>query len=171
MDEILEIAKYTIPSIITGAVAAYFLKQFVHIENSKRKFEALKVKKKESLPKKLEAYERMILFLDRIHLVNLVFRITPDDSNKIDYAKFLLAQINAEFEHNLVQQIYLSQECWTLIENTKNTILNNITAYSMQDDITTGEELQKLLIDIGNDGESPTKIAQQFIQQEVQSIL
>lgn len=171
MNEIIEISKYTIPSIVTGVVAAYFLKQFVYIENNKRNFEALKIKKKESLPKKLEAYERMILFLDRINLNNIVYRINAENINKIEYAKLLLTQINAEFEHNLVQQVYISQECWKLIEDTKNTILNNITAYSMQENINTGEDLQKLLIEIGNDGESPTKIAQQFIQQEVQSIL
>ena len=171
MDEILEILKYTLPSVITGGVAAYFLKQFVFMESNKRRFEMLNDKKKQSLPIRLQAYERMTLFLERINITNLAYRVDPETFNKIEYAKLLISQINAEYEHNLVQQIYLSPDCWTLITNTKTTILNNITACSMQDNLTSGKDLQQELIKIGKEGPSPTQIAQQFIQKEVQSIL
>lgn len=171
MDEILEILKYILPSIVTAAVAAYFLRQYVFMENSKQKFELLNDKKKQSLPIRLQAYERMILFLDRIHLSNIAFRIDPEEFHKIEYSKLLIAQINAEFEHNLVQQIYLSPDCWKLIVNTKTTILNNITACSMQDNLSSGKDLQQELIKIGQEGTSVTQIAQEYIQKEVQSIL
>ncbi|ANW96681.1 hypothetical protein AXE80_10540 [Wenyingzhuangia fucanilytica] len=171
MNEILEILKYTIPSIITAGVAAYFLKQYVHLENNKRKFEMLNDKKKQSLPIRLQAYERMTLFLERINLKSLPYRVEPDGINKIEYAKLLITQINAEFEHNLVQQIYISNDCWKLIVNTKTTVLNNITAYSMQDNLVSGKDLQQELIKIGSEGESPIQITQQYIQKEVQSIL
>lgn len=171
MDEISEILKYTIPAIITGGVAAYFLKQYVSLENNKRKFEMLTDKKKQSLPIRLQAYERMILFLDRINLANIAARIEPGNTNKIEYAKLLIIQINSEYDHNLVQQIYVSEECWKMINNTKITILNNITACSMEDNITSGKDLQQALIKLGQEGVSSSQIAQQYIQKEVQSIL
>ena len=171
MNDFFEILKYTIPAIITGGIAAYFLKQYVLMEQNKQKFEMLSDKKKQSLPIRLKAYERMTLFLERINIINLAYRIDPETFNKIEYAKLLIAQINAEFEHNLVQQIYVSPDCWTLIVNTKTTILNNITAYSMHDNLTSGKDLQQELIKFGKEGPSPTQIAQQFIQKEVQTIL
>ncbi|MGY5355848.1 DUF7935 family protein [Wenyingzhuangia sp. IMCC45467] len=171
MNEVLEILKYTVPSIITGGIVAYFLKQYVHLENNKRKFEMLQDKKKQSLPIRLQAYERMTLFLERINLSNIAIRVEAGNTNKIEYAQLLITQINAEFEHNLVQQIYVSEDCWKLLNNTKTTILNNITAYSMQDHLVSGKDLQQKLIDIGKEGKSPTQIAQQYIQKEVQSIL
>ena len=171
MDEISEILKYTIPAIITGGVAAYFLKQFVYMDDNKRKFEMLNDKKKQSLPIKLQAYERMTLFLDRINMVNITNRIDAGDTNKIEYAKLIIFQINTEFQHNLVQQIYISEECWKMIVNTKITILNNITACSMQDHLTSGRDLQQALISLGSEDTSITQITQQYIQKEVQSIL
>ncbi|MEN8765198.1 MAG: hypothetical protein ACN4EF_08175 [Wenyingzhuangia sp.] len=171
MNEITEILKYTVPAMITGGIAAYFLKQYLSLEHSKRKFELLNDKKKQSLPIRLQAYERMILFLDRTSMTNIASRIEPEQTNKIEYAKRLILQINSEYEHNLAQQIYVSEECWTMINNTKTTILNNITACSMQDDLKSGKDLQQELIKLGLEGLSSTQIAQQYIQREVKSIL
>lgn len=170
MDEIIEILKYTIPSIVTGGVAAYFLKQHNALENNKRKFELFQEKKKQSLPIRLQAYERMTLFLERIHLANITDRVDTYEANKIEYAKSLIVNINVEFEHNLVQQIYMSTECWNAIKNTKDTLLNVITAESMKENITSGQELKQVLKQISTTSVSPTIVAQQMIQQEVQNL-
>lgn len=169
MNEFIELLKYTIPSIVTGGVAAYFFKQILANESNKRKFNAFKEKKKQSLPIRLQAYERMTLFLERIELTNLLNRIEPLNSNKIEYAKLLITQINAEFEHNLVQQIYISEDSWKLIKNAKQTTLNTITAHSMKEEINSGKELQIALLKMSN-SDSPTTIAQQFIQKEVHQL-
>ncbi len=170
MNEIIEILKYTIPSLVTGGVAAYFLKQFVAEEHSKRKYELFADKKKESLPIRLQAYERMTLFLERIEFNNLTERLKPLDFNKIDYAQLLIHQINTEFEHNLVQQIYVGSECWNLIKVAKQTTLNMITAQSMKEHIETGQELSKALKEETTSKEYPILLAQEFIQQEVQKL-
>ena len=170
MNAILEILKYTIPSIVTAGIAIYFFRQFVALENSKQKFKLFKEKKKQGLPIRLQAYERMTLFLSRINLKSLALRVEPGKTNKIEYAQLLITQINIEFEHNLVQQIYISEECWKLVKDTKQTILNNITAYSMQENIVSGLDLKQELFN-SDQKTSPTQIAQKFIQQEVQNIL
>ncbi|NIJ46273.1 hypothetical protein FHR24_002757 [Wenyingzhuangia heitensis] len=169
MNEFIELLKYTIPSIVTAGVAAYFFKQILNNETNKRKFEAFAEKKKHSLPIRLQAYERMTLFLERIEPTNILARIEPFEMNKIEYAKLLITQINAEFEHNLVQQIYISEDAWKLVKNAKQTTLNTITAQSMKENINSGKELQTALLHLKN--ESPIIIAQQFIQKEVQNIL
>lgn len=170
MNTFLEILKYTAPSIVTGVVAAYFLKQYVNEAQSKRNHELFAEKKKQGLPIKLQAYERMTLFLERIELNSITQSIQPLDFNKIEYAQLLIHQINSEFEHNLVQQIYVGEDCWKLIKNAKQTTLNMITAQSMEDNINTGIELQQKLQKEVQDKDAPTIIAQQFIQQEVQKL-
>lgn len=170
MNEILEILKYTVPSIVTGLVAAYLLKQYVAVEHNKQKFELLKDKKQQGLPIRLQAYERMTLLMERINLASIVMRIAPLETNQIEYAQLLIQQINSEFEHNLVQQIYVSDECWDIVKNTKQTILNAITAQSMKEPINSGKKLQQALLEIVNDSGSPTVVAQQFIQQEVRKL-
>lgn len=170
MNDFIEVLKYTFPSLITGGVAAFFLKQMMASEYNKRKFDAFAEKKKNSLPIRLQAYERMTLFLERIHLKNITERVAPYEANKIEYAKSLIVQINAEFEHNLVQQIYVSEECWKTIVNAKETILNMITAESMKDHIHSGKELQQALFTISKDNVLATTVAQQYLQQEAQEL-
>lgn len=170
MNEIIEILKYTVPSLITGGIAAYFLKQFVSEEHSKRKYEMFADKKKEGLPIRLQAYERMILFLERIDLNSITDRLQPLEFNKIEYAQLLIHQINTEFEHNLVQQIYISSECWNLIKTAKQTTQNMITAQSMKENIKSGVDLVNSLREEVKGKQSPTQIAQQFVQQEVHKL-
>ncbi|MGY5352658.1 DUF7935 family protein [Wenyingzhuangia sp. IMCC45533] len=170
MEDIIEILKYTVPSLITGGIAAYFLKQFIAEEHSKRKFEMFSEKKKEGLPIRLQAYERMTLFLERIDIPNLTGRIQSLEFNKIEYAQLLIHHINTEFEHNLVQQIYVSSECWNLIKTAKQTTQNMITAQSMKEHVDTGADLTKELLSEIKDKETPCFIAQQFLQQEVHKL-
>lgn len=170
MNEFLEIIKYTVPSIVTGVVAAYFLKQYVTEEQNKRNYNLLADKKKQSLPLRLQAYERMTLFLERIELTAITERVQPLEFNKIEYAQLLIHQINSEFEHNLVQQIYVTEDCWKLLRNSKQTTLNIITAQSMNDEISSGIELQQALQKEATGKDAPTVIAQQFIQQEVHKL-
>lgn len=170
MMEFLEILKYTVPSIITAFIASYFLKQHIALENSKNKFEMFSEKKKQSLPIKLQAYERMTLFLERIELENITNRISPIGFNKIEYAQLLITQINTEFEHNLVQQIYVGEDCWKLIKNAKQITLNMITAQSMKEEIKDASELKEAIQYEVQNSKGPTVIAQQIIQQEVQKL-
>lgn len=171
MNDILEILKYTVPSAITGLVAAYFLKQYVNEESNKRRFEMFGEKKKQSLPIRLQAYERMTLFIERMELENITNRVLPFEANKIEYAQMLITQINSEFEHNLVQQIYVSADCWKLIKNAKQTTLNIITAQSMKENITSGLELQQALQQVlKEEKENPITLAQEYVQKEVHQL-
>ena len=76
------------------------------------------------LPIKLQAYERLLLFCERINPVKMLVRIQPISDNTNAYLQLLIANIEQEFEHNLVQQIYISDDTWTAIIATKRAIIN-----------------------------------------------
>ena len=80
--KILEILAYTLPSIITGAVAYYLFNSYFKDQQNTRRWLLQKENQKDSLPIRLQAYERMALFLERINPSNLLIRITPFSSDK-----------------------------------------------------------------------------------------
>src|SRR5436190_23903760 len=124
--KIIELLSYTLPAIVTGSVAYYFFLLHTKNEQERRHYLLAKEAQKDLLPLRLQAYERMVLFLERISLSKLLVRISPVSENKNDYANFVIAQIEQEFDHNLAQQIYMSDECWMVITTTKNTTIQMI---------------------------------------------
>ena len=74
----------------------------------------------------LRAYERMMLFLDRIEPVGMINRLGAHNLSADEVSTILIKNIASEYEYNVSQQIYMSNELWTMIELTKNTIINSI---------------------------------------------
>ena len=58
---------------------------------------SIKENQKQSLPIKMQAYERMTLFLERITPSNLLIRVTPISSNKEDYEALIIQNIENNF--------------------------------------------------------------------------
>lgn len=125
-DKILEGLAYAIPALVTGGVAYFIFSGFLKQSNSEKKLEMLANKKKEALPIKLQAYERMLLFCERINPVKLLLRVKPIGDKTEDYLQLLMANIDQEFEHNMVQQLYISDESWNVIIASKTAILNTL---------------------------------------------
>ena len=96
-DKLLEIAAYTIPALITGGVAFVMMQKFYNSEESKRKFELLRENQKQALPIRLQAYERMVLLLERINPTQLLLRVAPISKSKDDYVTLLSHHIQTEF--------------------------------------------------------------------------
>jgi len=109
---IIELVSYTLPTLIMAFVAYSFFELYTKNETEKRKYLLQKDTKPDTLALRLQAYERMTLFLERINPSQLLVRITPISEDKKDYQNFVIAQIEQEYEHNLAQQIYISDECW-----------------------------------------------------------
>ena len=168
-DKIFEILTYTIPSIITGGVAYYFFNSHIKNENKARKLALIADRKKESLPIKLQAYERMLLFCERINPAKLLLRIKPIGTDKNSYLHLLNANIEQEFEHNMVQQIYISDTTWTAILAAKAAILNKIKLIAETSD-DANKMRENILIEYSKHI-SPSETAIAFIKSEVKKLV
>lgn len=168
-DKIFEILTYTIPSIITGGVAYYFFNSHIKNENKARKLALLADKKKESLPIKLQAYERMLLFCERINPSKLLLRVKPIGTDINSYLQLLNANIEQEFEHNMVQQIYISDTTWTAIIAAKAAILNKLKLISETSDDANNMR-ENILIEYSKQV-SPSETAITFIKSEVKKLI
>ena len=168
-NKILESIGYILPAVVTGVVAYYMFNGFIKQQNSDKKLELLAEKKKDSLPIKLQAYERLLLFCERINPVKILARIQPLSSNAIEYLQLLIGNIEQEFEHNLVQQIYISNDSWMAILATKNAVINKLK--QMAETADSANDLRKKLINHYAKNLPPTDTAISFIKNEVRKLL
>lgn len=82
------------------------------------------------VPIRLQAYERMVLFLERISPNHLLLRIGGQADTALDLQQLLLREIRDEYNHNLSQQVYMSQPVWEQIQSAMNDVATLINQAS-----------------------------------------
>ncbi|HSI71116.1 MAG TPA: hypothetical protein VK941_12850 [Gillisia sp.] len=170
-ESFLQLFFYLLPAVIVGLVSYYFFKMHIANEDKRRRFLIRQENQKTALPLKLQAYERMALFLERISLGNLLLRVKPDSHSKESYETTLTHSIDMEFEHNLAQQIYLSGECWNVIKTAKNATIGMIRKAGKKEEVETAEKLREILLTNLIDQAAPTDAALDFIKKEVRNTI
>jgi hypothetical protein len=167
---ITEIIAYTLPSLITGAVAYFLFDSHFKDQQNNRRWLLQKDKQSGTLPLRLQAYERMALFMERINPSQLLVRIAPHSEDKNEYQNFVIAQIEQEFEHNLTQQIYISDECWSIIVTAKNATIQMVRLATKNEKITDANSLREIIISDLLEKPSPSSAALAFIKNEVSQL-
>lgn len=170
-DKILELLSYTIPSAVTGAVAYYFFLAHTNNEERKIRLSLLRENQKQSLPVRLQAYERMALFLERINPSKLVLRITSVNNDINAYSQSLINTIEQEFEHNLAQQIYISDQCWSVITASKNATILIIKKTAEEETVNNAQELREAIIKKIINTAAPSTTALAFLKDEVRNFI
>jgi len=171
LERIIELLSYTIPSIVTGLVAYYFFVNHTKNEERKIKLSVLKKNQKQALPIKLQAYERMTLFLERLNPSNLLLRVSSINNDKNAYAISLINTIEQEYEHNIAQQIYISEKCWSVIIASKNATLQLIKKAAAQESVTNAQEMQEAILKTILNTSAPSTTGLAFIKNEVKDII
>ncbi|MNJ95024.1 hypothetical protein D3C87_127280 [compost metagenome] len=169
-NKIIELAFYTLPALITGTVAYYFFSMHTKNEEGRRRYLIHKEAQKNALPIRLQAYERLTLFLERINPAKLLIRITPQSSNKFDYEEYLISQIEVEYEHNLAQQIYVSGESWDIVTTAKNATIQMIRKTNMDPKVATAQELRELVLSNLFDKQTPSSVGIAHLKNEVSGL-
>lgn len=170
-DKILELLMYAVPSIITGAVAYFMFESHFKDQRNTRKWLIHRENQKHALPLKLQAYERLALLLERITPTKLLIRVEPLNNDKVEYVNYLIRNIEQEYEHNLTQQIYITEEAWVMILTAKNTIIQNLRKTATDEELTTADEYRKKILSIQFDNESASSVALSYLKSEVSEIL
>ncbi|SFJ60746.1 DUF7935 family protein [Olleya namhaensis] len=169
-EQLLNVVMYSVPSIITGVIAYLFFREHMQNEEERRKFNIVKTLSKESLPVRLQAYERLALFLERISPNKLLLRVAPLSSDKQAYEDLLIKSIEQEFEHNLSQQIYLSDDCWTIVTASKSATIQLIRKVSMSEKIDSASKLREAILNEMLDKAAPSNAGLHYIKKEVAEI-
>ena len=169
METFLEILKFTIPSLITFGVAFVILNKFMQDQQEKRMFELKKQQQDYMTPIKLQAYERLTLFLERVSPTNLIPRINRNGMTAKQLHQGVHKNIRSEYEHNLAQQIYVSPQTWAMIGRSKEELVKMVNVASTKVDPNgPAIELTKVLYDIIKAAKgAPTQKALNMMKQEI----
>ena len=165
--KIIELASYTLPAIVTGLVAYNLFNSYFKDQQNTRRWLLQKDNRKDTLPLRLQAYERMALYMERINPSQLLIRITPISDDKNEYANYVIAQVEQEFEHNLAQQIYISDECWSIITTAKNATIQMMRLATKNEKVNNAHQLREVVLSDLLEKTSPSNAALAFIKNEV----
>ncbi|MFT6166854.1 MAG: hypothetical protein ACJASF_001547 [Vicingaceae bacterium] len=169
MEVVLEILKYIIPSIVIFVGMYFILNSFLNSEERKRELKYRTDNQKLITPIKLQAFERMILFLERINLSNLVMRSYANGMSAKALQSKMHATIREEYEHNIALQLYIPNGTWKMIRSSKEETVKIINGCADQlNDGASGMELSQLILElVGKVETTPTDIAIEALKNEV----
>lgn len=157
---------FLLPAVVTGVVAFYFFKMHTKNEEGRRRFLLHKDSQASTLPIRLQAYERMALFLERISIPNLVVRVAPKSADKAEYENLLIKSIENEFDHNLSQQIYLTDDLWNVIKAAKGATVQMIRKAALSE-TDSADKLREDILTETMDKASPSATALAFVKKEI----
>lgn len=173
MEVLLEILKLTIPPAIVFVTAYVLIRKFVDNEDRRAMIELQKINRNVTLPVRMQAYERTILYLERIDPNNLVMRVhKPGMSARLMHSEMIKA-IREEFGHNMSQQIYLSNNAWEMVRNAKEEMikLTNIAQQNTPNDADSIKMAEVVFEMVGKLDRLPTQIAMEYVKKEVHKLM
>lgn len=148
MTEILDQLDFILPAVLVMMLAVYMLNKVLNHDHVRRVFEYKKSAAKQMVPLRAQAYERLTLFLERMQPTNLLVRVQTQNMQSISLHRALIQTIRSEYDHNMSQQVYVSDEAWDLINQAKDqllTVINEqVRSVSPNSDAT---EFGKLIIE------------------------
>lgn len=177
LSDFFEMLKYIIPSLVMLGGVYLVLRTFIDDENKRRQHELNKSllfeQRKVSLPLRLQAHERILIFLERIHPFSLLQRVYQPNMLVPELQLELIKTIRSEYEYNLSQQMYLSEDTWKMVSTAKEEtikLINLIGAQLPQD--ADGQELSKAIFNyyIHSNKEVPVQIAINFVKDDVKHL-
>ncbi len=130
LEVLLEIIKISVPALIVFATVYYLFKTYNENSQRIRMMELKKENRNLAFPLKMQAYERLALFCERISLSNLMFRIRNEAMTAGGFRLALMVAIQQEYEHNISQQVYVSEDLWKIVNFAKNDTINVINLVS-----------------------------------------
>ena len=172
MNTLLIILLSFIPVAAVLVITFLFLKKEGQKESNYLQLELKKQRQEFFLPSRLEAYQRAVLFMERIHPNNLVMRLhNPGLPAKMLQAEFLKA-IREEYDHNVAQQLFISPLGWKMVRDAKEETIKIINiAGSKLEATATGMDLSsKILTIVGEIGELPNDIVVEQLKSELQRL-
>jgi hypothetical protein len=124
---------------LAGGMMYLLVKRYFDNEQKERLLQMKIDERRETLkvvtPIRLQAYERMALFLERISPDSLVLRCYQPGMDLKLLQGVMTKNIRDEWEHNLSQQVYLAPGTWARIREAKDEMVNlvNSSAVTLTD--------------------------------------
>lgn len=172
MEILGDLIKILLPSAAVMFAMFLTVKSFL-TKDFDKKLVDIRIKNNEIiLPIRLQAYERMSLFLERMSPHNLIVRVNDPSFNAAQLQQRMLMEIREEYNHNLSQQVYMGEQTWALIKVAMEEVISIINrASTTVPGDARGIELAKTIFEIlVQKNEDPVNKALRFLKKEIQQI-
>jgi hypothetical protein len=125
------------------------------------------------LPLQLQAYERLVLFVERINPQSLISRVNQPGFSVLDMQIGMVSNIKSEYDHNVSQQIYVTPQAWEAVKTVKEQTISiiNQVALKLPPDAPSIELNKQILELFMHQRESPADIAAEIINAEARKLM
>ncbi len=168
-DTLILILVAVLPSIVVFLTSYFVIKNFIGERSNERLHAIRKDDHRQVLPLRLQAYERLVLFLERISPGALVLRVHKSNMSSRMLHGEVIATIREEFEHNVTQQIYVSDKAWAKVKQAKEETIRLMNlSYEQTGDNPSGTEFsQRVFENMGRLTHTPSQEALIALKEEV----
>jgi hypothetical protein len=173
MEAIIDLLKIILPATVVFLAVYFLFQKFFKNEQERRDHDIKKAALNLTTPQKIQAYERIVIFLERIHPSNLVVRINKHGFTSRQLHHELIHSIKSEYEHNISQQIFVSHNTWELVKTAKDELIKliNIAATKVPGDAPSNELAMMILNIVGGlDKKMPSELALEYAKKEISKI-
>ena len=169
----VEVIKYCIPALIVLLATWIVMYKLFSNEQQKREWELKKAAQKEISPIRLRAYERLALMLERTQPEHLLLDLDIASMSVQQLQQRLLQTIRLEFDHNMSQQIYVSEEVWEAITTARQQMSGFVNAIAIQlpQGSTALDYAKTLLTAYSTNGETANEKALHALKAEAATLI
>jgi hypothetical protein len=169
---LLDILKYTVSGLGIVMVAYYLFKPHLDRAENMQLLELRKAVSNQTLPLRLQAYERMVLFVERVNPANMLIRLSANEYNAAELHSLVVTEIRNEYQHNVTQQIYVSARAWGIIRRIKDDTMSIVTnaVKGLPEDASGLDLSRTILTHLSTLEENPYDLASTMIRKDLEDI-
>jgi len=169
---LLDIVKYTIAGLGIVWIAFYLVKPYLDRDEKIQLLEFKKAISNQTLPLRLQAYERLVLFIERVNPSNLLIRLNGPAYNAHELYSLILEEVRNEYQHNITQQIYVSARAWSVVKRVKEDTLGIVNnAIKSLPETASGLDLSKFILgSLSQLEDNPYEIGANLLRKDLEEL-
>ncbi|WP_224999353.1 hypothetical protein [Cesiribacter sp. SM1] len=172
MEVLADLLKIIVPAALVLYAMYLMVKSFLEKEFQQKAIEVKSRDREVLLPIRLQAFERIVLFLERITPNNLLLRLNDSRYSAREFQQVLVHEVREEYNHNLSQQVYMSEESWAAVRAAMEEViaLINQATDTLPDDARSIDLSRAVLQRAIDQQKDPTGQALHRVKQEIRTI-
>lgn len=172
MEILAELLKIIVPAALVLYAMYLVVKSFLDKEFQQKALSIKTGDRQVLLPIRLQAFERIVLFLERITPNNLLLRLNDSRYSAREFQQVLVHEVREEYSHNLSQQVYMSDESWAAVRSAMEEViaLINQASEELPEDARSLDLSRAVLQKAIEQQKDPTGQALFRLKQEIRSI-
>lgn len=169
---LLDILKFTVAGAGVVWIAFYLFKPYLDKQNAVQLLELKRSVSSQTLPLRLQAYERVVLFIERVNPSNMLIRLNVGGLSAADLHIVVVNEIRTEFQHNITQQIYVSSRVWAVMKRVKDDTLSlvNNAVQALPPGATAMDLSKTVLIHLSQTEDDPYQIAVNLVREDLEDL-